>query len=263
MNLQEKSEWVRNEILKIHKIAPETRIASSLSCIEIFVSLYYSGIFKFNSYNWKDTLIISKGHGAIPLYPILVDLGFFHERELTKVCMDKSTLNAIPDSNIPGVGTTYGSLGQGLGVACGVSIALKRLNHRFSTVVLMGDGELNEGSVWEAIMFAGEHKLNNLILIIDNNKISMLDYCKNIIDLEPLHKKFEAFNWDVYHVDGHSEFQICNTLNDIVKFNISNQPKVLIANTIKGHNTSLENDSLCHIKNLSNKEINKLLKVST
>lgn len=260
--LRKNASWVRKETLNIHRIAQDTRLASSLSCIEIFVVLYYGKILNYDPSNIKwenrDRFIVSKGHGAISLYPILADLGYFNIEELNRVCKEGSFLGGIPDSIIPGFETINGSLGHGLGVACGMSLALKRKQKKENVFVLLGDGELYEGSVWEAIMFAGEHKLGNLIAIIDNNKKCMLDYCRNIIDLEPLHEKFKAFKWYVRIVDGHDIGQLYNQLVDLKKDN--NKPKVLIANTIKGKGVPcLENDPLCHIKNLSCEEIDKII----
>lgn len=261
--LKEKALWVRRQTLMIHKIAPETRLASSLSDVEIFVALYYGGILKFDpkDINWqgRDRLIVSKGHGAISLYPILADLGYFPMEELKRVCKEDSFLGGIPDIIIPGFETTNGSLGQGLGVACGMAVALKRQKSDASVFVLVGDGELYEGSVWEAIMFASEHKLDNLTVIIDNNKICMLDFCKNIIDMAPLEKKFRTFNWKVKTIDGHDVQKTYNTLRS-VKIDRSGCPKVVIADTIKGRGVpQLEGDSLCHIKSLKEVEINDLL----
>lgn len=260
--LKERASWVRKETLKIHKIAQETRLASSLSCVEIFVTLYYGKILNYDSSDirWenRDRFIISKGHGAISLYPILADLGYFDMKELNNVCKEGSFLGSIPDSIIPGFETTNGSLGHGLGVACGMAIALKRRKKKEKIFVLLGDGELYEGSVWEAIMFAGEHKLDNLIAIVDNNKISMLDYCKNIIDLEPLYEKFKVFNWDVGVVDGHNINQLYNSLVNMK--NKNGKPKALIADTIKGKGVpKLENDALCHIKSLAPEDIDNIV----
>jgi transketolase len=262
--LKKKSLWVRRETLKIHRIAPETRLASSLSDVEIFVALYYGNILKFDPKNprWegRDRFIISKGHGAISLYPILADFGFFDKKALTRVCKEDSFLGGIPDIIIPGFETTNGSLGHGLGVACGISLALKRRDSGSKIFVLLGDGELYEGSVWEAIMFASEHKLDNLIAIIDDNKRCMLDYCKNILDLAPLENKFRVFNWNVRTVDGHNVEAVYEALKGLKEDRI-NQPKMLIANTVKGKGVpQLEGDPLCHIKSLKEDEINFALK---
>jgi transketolase len=316
--LSDKALWVRRETLKLHKLSPGTRLASSLSPVEIFVALYYGEILKFNpaSPDWqqRDRLIISKGHGSISLYPILADLGFFDKNELDKISQEGSFLGDIPDTRIPGFETINGALGHGLGVACGIAIALKdkevgnvsvNINEIFfksqpsyikttaglasllnyinqpvvnqiknnpnpnsnsKVFVLLGDGELFEGSVWEAIMFAGHHNLNNLILIIDNNRTAMLDRTKNIIDLEPLEEKLNIFKWKAARVDGHNIEAVYEILKNF-KEDEDERPQVLIADTIKGKGVpQLENDSLCHIKSLSEKDINNViqkLKVST
>lgn len=261
--LNKKSFWVRRETLNIHRITKEPRLSSSLSCVEIFVVLYYGKILNFNPSNIKwekrDRFIVSKGHGGISLYPILADLGYFDKKELAKVCKEGSLLGAMPDPNIPGFETINGSLGHGLGVACGMAMALRRKKRNEKVFVLLGDGELYEGSVWEAIMFAGHHKLDNLIVIVDNNKVCMLDYCKNILELEPLDKKFKVFNWDTKIVDGHDVSQLYTALK-LLKKEKNNKPKVLIANTIKGKGvTRLEIDSLSHIRVLTLEEIDKAI----
>jgi len=262
--LKKKALWVRKETLNIHRIIPETRLASSLSDVEIFVALYYGKILRFNPRNpqWekRDRFIISKPHGAISLYPILADFGFFDKSELKRVGQVGSFLGGIPDTTVPGFETINGALGHGLGVACGIAIALKKKNSESKVFVLAGDGELFEGAVWEAIMFAAEHRLNNLILIIDNNKISMLDYCKNIIDLSPLQEKFRVFKWKVRTVDGHNIKELYKSLKELKEEN-GNCPKVLLANTIKGKGVpQLENNALCHIRILKEEEIINAIK---
>ncbi|MEW6088404.1 MAG: thiamine pyrophosphate-dependent enzyme [bacterium] len=262
--LREKSDWVWKETLKIHKIAPGIRLASALSCVEILTVLYYGEILEFDpkdihSEN-RDRFIISKAHGSVSFYPILADLGYFDSKYLRMVGKPGSILGDIPDCSIPGYETANGSLGYGLGVACGMSLALKKKGKKEKVVVLSGDGELYEGSVWEAVMFAAHHNLDNLILIIDNNKICMLDYCAKILNLEPLDKKFEIFNWKTKIVDGHNIKELYDSLLSFKKDEI-NKPKVLIANTIKGKSVPrLETDSLCHIKALKAEEIDKLLR---
>jgi len=262
--LKKKALWVRKETLEIYRITSDIRLASSLSPVEIFVALYYGKILKYNPKNtrWegRDRFIISKPHGAVSLYPILADLGFFDKKELKRVCQNGSLLGGIPDFTIPGFETINGALGHGLGVACGIALGLKKKNSDSKVFVLSGDGELNEGAVWEAIMFAGHHRLDNLILIIDNNKISMLDFCKNIIDLAPLQDKFQAFKWKVKIVDGHNIKKLYKSLKEL-KEEKSNYPKVLLANTIKGRGVpQLENDALCHIKTLNEDEIINAIK---
>ena len=262
--LKEKCKWVRKETLKIHKTAPQTRLASSLSSVELFVALYYAGIIKFDpkNINWekRDRFIISKGHGSISMYPILADLGFFGYDSLISVCKEGSFLGGIPDPIIPGYETINGSLGHGLGVGCGMAVALKRKDLESKVYVLLGDGELNEGSIWEAMMFAAHNNLDNLIAIIDSNKISMLDYTKNIINLYSLKKKFYAFNWDVEEINGHNIKEVIISLKNIKSIE-NDKPKAIIAHTIKGFGVpQLEANSLNHVISLSSEEVDKLLK---
>lgn len=261
--LKEKALWVRKETLKIHKIAPETRLASSLSAVEIFVTLYYGEIIKFNPKNLKwesrDRLIISKGHGAISFYPILADLGYFDKKELGRVGQEGSFLGCIPDCIIPGFETTNGALGHGLGVACGVSLGLKRKGKSEKVFVLLGDGEFFEGSVWEGIMFAGEHKLNNLTVIVDRNKGCMLDFCENVINLDPLEEKLRNFRWKVETVNGHDIRQLYHVFT-AWREDKEEKPKILLANTIKGKGVpNLEKDPLSHVKNLKPEEIDRIV----
>lgn len=261
--LKEKSGWVRKETLKIHKVAHETRLASSLSAVEIFTVLYYGKIISFDpkdvSWEGRDRFIISKGHGAISFYPVLADLGFFPKEYLDNVCKAGCILGGIPDAIIPGFETVNGSLGHGLGVGCGMALGLKRKKRKEKVFVLVGDGELYEGSIWEAVMFAAEHELDNLILIVDDNKACMLDYCKNIIDLTPIDKKFRAFGWVTKKVDGHDVWELYKSLS-YFKDNGNKRPKVLIANTVKGKGVArLEKDSLSHVKNLSADEVDTLV----
>lgn len=259
--LKEKRNWVRKETLRLHKISPETRIASSLSDVEILVVLYYGGIFRYHCAGRKasDRLIVSKAHGAVSLYPILADLGFFDKEELSRIGKPGALLGVIPDPTVPGILTNNGSLGHGLGVASGIALAFKRKKISRNVFVICGDGELNEGAVWEAVMFSSFHKLNNLVLIIDNNRKSMLGPQKDILGLEPYEKKFGAFGWTAVQVDGHDIRQIQCGLRGLISRK-SSSPKVLIANTCKGKGVfQLEKDPLCHIKCLNGEEIDNII----
>ncbi len=262
--LENKIKWVWEETLKIHKIAPETRIASSLSCIEIFVSLFYGGILKYNPEDeyWedRDRLIISKGHGSISLYPILADCGYFDKDELRKVCCQGSFLGGIPDPIIPGYETVNGSLGHGLGVASGIAIALKKKKLDNSVFVMVGDGELYEGANWEAIMFAAHHQLDNLIILLDCNKISMLDYTDKIINHFSFDEKFKSFNWDIFRANGHNIDEVMNSLNDAKQLK-NHKPKIIIFDTVKGKGVpDLENHYLSHVLTVKADNIDLLLK---
>jgi len=263
--LGEKAAWARNEALRMHKTCREMRIASCLSDIEIFTVLYYGKILKFDPKNpmWpgRDRFVISKAHGSVSLYPILADVGFFNKKEVEKVGTENSLLpGSIPDCRVPGFETINGSLGHGLGVACGIALALKANNSDSNVFVMMGDGELYEGSVWEAIMFAAQHRLDNLVLVIDHNKMCMLGLCRDILDISPLDKKFEAFGWKTKSIDGHSVSELYHTMKEL-KQEKAGKPKVIIANTVKGKGVpSLEIDPLCHIKSVDIAEIDAILK---
>lgn len=263
LRMKEKVDWVWRETLKLHRRAPETRLASSLSPIEIFVALFYGGILRFDAKRplWedRDRFIISKGHGSISIYPILADLGFFDKTELESIAKSESFLGVIPDTIIPGFETINGSLGHGLGVACGVALALKRRSRQRRVFVLSGDGELNSGAVWEAVMFAAFHKLENLTLIVDDNKKSMLGCQSEILGLAPLEKKFDAFGWNSKAINGHDIEEVHSAIKSTCDPH-DRRPSVIVASTIKGRGIpQFVDDGLCHIKSLKPEEIDILL----
>lgn len=263
INLKEKAHWVWRETLKIHHSAPETRLASSLSAVEIYVALYYGGVLEFDpkipKWEGRDRCIFSKGHGSISMYPILGDLGFFPMEELKHVCESGSFLGGIPDPIIPGYETLNGSLGHGLGVGTGMALGLNRKGSEKNVFVVTGDGELHEGANWEAMMFAPHHQLDNLHLIVDNNKISMLGYTDDIISHKDLALRLTAFGWECECVDGHDVLAVHSALLQM-KVRKNGKPKALIANTIKGHGVpNLENEPLCHIINPKPEMLKNLL----
>lgn len=261
--LAEKAHWVWRETLKVNRRAPETRVASSISPIEIFVALYYGGVVRFDPKNprseGRDRCIISKGHGSICMYPILADLGFFPMSELEHICEAGSFLGGIPDPVIPGYETVNGSLGHGLGVATGVALALKRKMSASSVFVVAGDGELHEGANWEAMMFASHHQLDNLNLIVDDNSISMLGRTENIVSHGSLATRLAAFGWHCSEVDGHDVAAVRESLAQLKSMS-NGKPKALIAKTIKGRGVpTLENADLCHVMTVKPEIIDNLL----
>ena len=262
--LRKKAQWVWEETLRIHKRSPETRVASSLSPIEIFVVLYYGGFLKQDPKNpkWegRDRCIISKGHGSLCMYPILADLGFFPSYELHRVCEEGSFLGGIPDPVIPGYETVNGSLGHGLGVGSGIALALKCRQKSEQVFVLTGDGELHEGSNWEAIMFAAQHQLDNLTLLVDNNQICMLGPTDEIVSHRSLVEKFSAFGWTTFSVkDGHSVDQLYQVISS-ASADKTGKPKVIVVNTKKGNRVpGLENAALSHVTAIKTELIDQLL----
>lgn len=263
IDLKEKAHWVWRETLAVHRRAPETRLASSLSSIEIFVALYYGGVLTFDPSNprseYRDRCIISKGHGSICMYPILADLGFFAMDELQRVCQAGSFLGGIPDPIIPGYETINGSLGHGLGVGAGMAMGLQRKGSKSNVFVVVGDGELHEGANWEAIMFSAQHRLDNLHLIVDDNRISMLGYTDDIVSHGELALRLQTFGWECQQIDGHDVEAVQGALL-AQKGNTRGKPKALIARTLKGRGVpGLENAPLSHIMNPKPEVIDNLL----
>ena len=262
--LEAKARWVWEETLRIHRRAAETRVASSLSPIEIFVVLYYGGLLRQDPTNplWegRDRCIISKGHGSLCMYPILADLGFFPMSTLETVCRAGSFLGGIPDPVIPGYETVNGSLGHGCGVGSGIALALKRRGVDRQVYVVTGDGELHEGANWEAFMFAAQHRLDNLTVVVDNNQISMLGRTDDMVSHRDLKVKFEAFGWRALEVsDGHSIEAIADALTSC-RASMAGVPQALIVNTLKGHRVpGLEGAPLSHVTSINSDIIDKLL----
>ena len=190
----------------------------------------------------RDRLILSKGHAAAILYATLAERGFFPISELESYCQDGSRLTGHVTSGVPGVELSSGSLGHGLPVGCGMALAAKRDGLPFRTFVLLSDGELDEGSNWESFLFAPQHKLDNLIAIVDYNKIQSFGRTRDILDLEPLVDKLRAFRWGVREVNGHDYQQLANAF-DALPFE-AGKPSIIVAHTIKGKGVSFMQDLL-------------------
>lgn len=256
--LRKKANELRNIILNMG-IESGGHIASSFSCIDILVALYYGDILRIDPKNpeWekRDRFILSKGHGEMALYSVLADMGFFpFERIDTSYRKGDCYLGGHPDCKIPGVEVTTGSLGHGLGLAAGISIAARMDGETHFQYVLMGDSECTEGSVWEAALFAAKHKLNNLIAIIDRNHLGVIDFTENFTSLEPFSDKWAAFGWDVTTVNGHNFEDILNAFKNI-HMRDTNRPQLVIAETVKGKGISfMENNPIWHILGLSNEK---------
>ena len=229
--LEQKSKYCRYELFKFKTSSGSGHLVSSLSCVDILVSLYYDPLINFDKNN--DIIIFGKAHGSPAVYPILADLGFFDKSELDKYCQPGGILKLHADKSIPGCHFVGGSLGNGLGHAAGIAMVNKNIN----VYCLLGDAELYEGSIWESLLFIAHHKINNLTIVIDRNKYAILGPTESLLKLEPLDKKFEAFNFDVLTIDGHNFDELRNAFVDV-----TNSPKIIIAKTIKGKGVSfLEN----------------------
>jgi transketolase len=245
IDLKKKAQAIRKLTLDIVLKARASHIGSSFSCIEI-LTLLYTKYLKNNNMEdvLRDRLLISKGHIAAGYYAVLSYFNYIDKNELETYCQNGSNLMGHVSHYVNGVEFSSGSLGHCLPIACGTALVGKRENHSYHTYVLLSDGEINEGSNWEAFLFAPHHNLNNLTVIIDYNKLQAFGYTNEVLELEPLEAKFKAFNWETYQVDGHSFDELQQALEAP-----SNAPKVIIAHTIKGMGVSfMQNNLAWHYK---------------
>jgi transketolase len=233
----------------------------SLSCVDILTVLYFRHLRcdpKNPQWEDRDRFVLSKGHAAPTLYAILALKGFFDEKELYTLRKLGSRLQGHPDMKLPGIEISTGSLGQGFSASIGMALAGKMDKKDYLVYVLLGDGELDEGIVWEAFMSANHYKLNNLKIIIDRNRFQIDGRTEDIMSLESLEKKLVAFGFKVFTIDGHNLDEIDEAF---IKAKEINLPSVIIANTIKGKGISfLENNNAYHGKALSEEELERALK---
>lgn len=250
------SNKIRLHALKMTSRAGTSHIGSMLSIADI-VAVLFNNILKTkppkkdNKKNSKDYFILSKGHAGGIVYAALAEKGFFSIKKLETYCKNGSTLSGhISHYKVLGVDFSSGSLGHGLSVSCGLALS----NSRKRIFNLMSDGELDEGSNWEAILFASHHNLSNLVNIIDYNKIQSIKSIKDTLNLEPLKKKWEAFGWKVLEVDGHNHRQIFLALQD----KSLSKPLCLICHTVKGKGVDfMEKNNLWHYRTARGDEFQK------
>jgi transketolase len=241
---------IRIDVLKILERAKASHIGSCYSCADILAVLYGS-ILKIDITNPKcsnrDRFILSKGHAAAALYATLSNIGMFPKSELETYGRDGSLYMAHSSHQISGVEFSSGSLGHGLSFSVGKAIAAKRKQWSWRVFTLLGDGELDEGSNWEALMFAAHHKLDNLTAVIDYNNLQSFTTVNKTLGLEPLLDKFIAFGWEVVEVDGHDHDALAKALSSVPWKN--NSPSLLLAHTVKGKGVSfMENKVEWHYK---------------
>ena len=241
---------IRINILKLTYKAKSSHIGSCLSIVEILAVLYNNILKK------KDRFILSKGHAALALYCTLYQKKYISLKTLKSFGSNKSILMNHVSHKVNGVGFSTGSLGHGLPVAIGKALKFKVNKEKNKVYVLMSDGEINEGTTWEGLLFASHHKLDNLNIIIDYNKIQSMDFVNKVIGIEPLKSKFLSFGCNVRIINGHNVTAINKALIKTVK----NKPNVIIANTIKGKGVSfMENNNLWHYKNPNLDELKRSL----
>lgn len=260
--LSQRANQLRAHAVRMVHRSRASHLGSCLSMADIIACLYWSTLrLDPDRPDWaeRDRFFLSKGHGAALLYAALAERGFFSVDELEQYCMSGSRLTGHVTSGVPGVEFSAGSLGHALPVGCGLALAAKRESLPCRTVVLCSDGELDEGSNWEAILFAPQHQLDNLLLVVDYNRIQSFGSVRDVLDLDPLADKFRAFRWAVREVDGHNMQQLVDTFS---AFPFERGiPSVVIAHTIKGKGISfMEDDLAWHYKSPTAEQVSLALR---
>lgn len=250
MNSEQLAWLIRRHGVEMTHLSGGSHIASILSVADI-IGVLYSEVLHFDPKNPKmperDRFILSKGHAGAAIYAALAENGFFDTQELKTHYQNGSRLSGhVSHKGIAGVEFSTGSLGHGLPVAAGMAHAAKLDDKKHHVYVVMGDGECDEGSVWEAAMYANHYNLSNLVAIVDHNKMQSLDYCENTMKLAPFAEKWRSFGWNCIEVDGHDHAQLKNAF---AAAHESDKPTVIIANTVKGKGISfMEFDILWHYR---------------
>ena len=261
--ISDKCKWLRQEIVKMVLPAGQGHIASALSPVEICSTLFYGNFLKLRrndpDFAERDYFIISKGHSAMGVYPILADIGYFNKSELKKFGKPDGILRIYGDKSVPGVECTSGSLSQAPGIGAGICYSKKFKGENNLCYIIISDGEHYEGSLWETAIFAAHYNLDNLIIIVDRNQQIILGKTEDCMKLNPLDKKWESFGWEVFNVDGHSIDALSETFTKVKERN--GKPKLVIANTIKGKGISfMEDVTRWHNTFPNEEEQNKMLK---
>jgi transketolase len=256
---KELSKKIRVNALKMVARAKASHIGSALSIADI-VAVLYAEILKVDPKNPedinRDRLILSKGHACVAIYAALAEMGFFPKKDLETYGDNYSPLMNHISHKVPGVEFSTGALGHGLPFGVGKALFSKKKCLGWRVFVILSDGELDEGSNWEALMFAAHHQLDNLTVIVDYNKLQSLTSIEKTLGLEPLVDKFKAFGAQVVDVDGHN----FDALSDGFRAAVANKPKVIIANTIKGKGVSfMENRVLWHYRSPNDEELKQAL----
>jgi transketolase len=253
---------IRLRTLRLIHEARSSHIGSAFSMADLLAVLY-AKVLRVDPVrpDWpeRDRFILSKGHACAPLYVVLAERGFFPAEWLDDFYQDGSRLPGhATHTGIPGVEISTGSLGHGLPIACGMALAGKRDRNAYRVFTLVSDGECDEGSTWEAVLFAPHHRLDNLVAIVDYNKIQSLGTVKDVLDLEPFADKWRAFGWAVREIDGHDHQQIERVLVDVP--GEPGKPTCVVAHTVKGKGVSfMENKLLWHYRTPDSRETARAL----
>ena len=251
----EQMAWmIRRHGIEMTHLSGGSHIGAILSVADI-IAVLYTEILNFDSnkpkWDMRDRFILSKGHAGAAIYAALAESGFFDVDELKTHYANGSRLSGHVSHHLPGVDFSTGSLGHGLSAAAGMAYALKKDGKSVRVFTVLGDGECDEGSVWEAVLFANHFRLNNLIAIVDHNHMQSLDFQENTIEIEDFGSKWKAFGWNVVEINGnnHEELKSAFQRAEELQHHKEHKPTVIIANTIKGYGISfMQNDILWHYR---------------
>lgn len=260
--IEERTLELRRMMFKAMFHAGGGHLPSALSIAEILAVLYFKLLKvdpKRPGWEDRDRFILSKGHACLGLYSVLAEKGFFKKELLTRLCKKGCILGGHPDMlKVPGVDASTGSLGHGLPYGMGVAFSGKLDNKKFKVYVIIGDGECQEGSIWESAIFAAQKKLDNLVAIVDHNRLQAIDFINNVGSLSPFADKWKAFGWAVKEIDGHDIRQIIDAAG-AVPFE-KGKPSLIIAHTTKGKGISfMENVPIWHYRMPDADEMNTAL----
>lgn len=262
MSLDERSKYLRKMIIEALEGGRRGHVGAALSLVEIFRVLY-DDILHYDVHNpkWtnRDRCILSKGHGCLALYVVLADKGFFPKEELRRFCKTEGILGGHPEIKVPGVEASTGSLGHGFSIGVGMALNARYEKADYRVFVVIGDGECNEGAIWEAALCAGKHKLSNLTVIVDYNKHQSYGTTHEVQNLEPFADKWKAFGFAVEEVDGHDVRELCSIFSRASLK--ADRPTVIICHTIKGKGLSCTENNLQwhHKSKITDEEIQGLL----
>lgn len=241
---------IRRHGIEMTHLSGGSHIGAVLSVADI-IAVLYADVLKYDSENpeWdgRDRFILSKGHAGAAIYAALAESGFFDTEELKTHYANASRLSGHVSHHLPGVDFSTGSLGHGLSVGTGMAYTLKKDKKASKVFVVLGDGECNEGSVWEAAQFANHNKLNNLVAIVDYNHMQSMDFCDNTLEVVDMSAKWCAFGWNAIEINGNSHDELKKAFSEAEKS--ADKPTVIVANTVKGCGVSfMENDILWHYR---------------
>lgn len=261
--LREKARFIRTETVRLTRIAGAGHYSAVFSCAELLATLYYDELridAREPQHPGRDRFVLGKGHAAIGLYPVLADLGYFPPADLDTFTRLGSPFGDHPDmKKIPGVDFSSGSLGHGLSLGAGMALAGRLGGHDYRVWVMLGDGELAEGQIWEAAMAAAHYRLGGLVAVVDNNQLSIDGFTQDVMGTGPIAERFQAFGFQTHRVDGHDPEALLATFRGLDDAD-PDRPQCIIADTVKGKGVArMELSTEWHVGNLAGQDYDDVM----